>query len=241
MVKKIAVYAEGPTEWYVVRKLYKRGILSGANLMGHDKSEIGKWLKGLDGLQPVLKNPPADTNGILLVYDQEAKATPEKIVDVLREKYNLQSLPTNPKFLTLPNATLPIALHVSAMESPDGNRDFDGYIWDVIQRGGGELIKALLQDEKSPAYLRERMKERKITEQLLYVLGAEQIPNTMQNTNWPPFRSKTNLYAFGTALQLNRSHVWLAEKIVEVAQTNLLQDVFASLITTWNELVENIL
>lgn len=176
MVKKIAVYAEGPTEWYVVRKLYKRGILSGANLMGHDKSEIGKWLKGLDGLQPVLKNPPADTNGILLVYDQEAKATPEKIVDVLREKYNLQSLPTNPKLLTPLNTTLPIAVHISTAKSPDGNRDFDGYIWEVIQGGGEVLIEALLKDEKSPAYLRERMKDQQITGEIWNGLAVESFP-----------------------------------------------------------------
>lgn len=241
MVKNIAVYTEGPTEWYAIRTLAKREILAGAQLMGAGKrDDIRHWLKPPNDLQSVFNTPPPETAGFFLLYDQEMKPDPDVIYKEMIAQYRLNVVSGDIPLFTLPETNLPVAIHVANNPGWDGNRDFDGYILDIIKRAGADLVQNLYKDEKCPAYLRSRLKQQNVNEKTLYDLGVQAIPERMTGANWPPFRAKTGLYAYSTALQLNRSHVWLAEKVVEVAPDDLLRDVFAALIATWNALVEKI-
>lgn len=60
----------------------------------------------------------------------------------------------------------------------------------------------------------------------------------MERNGFPWTHNKSWLYAYITAFQFRQSHVWFAEKVVEVAPQEALKRVFASLIAAWNLLLE---
>lgn len=86
MIDPIAAYTEGPTEWYVVHQLEKRGILHGGTLLKDesDERDAGRWIVQCDSLitkkhRGPLVNPP--TTKLLLLYDQEKMDNPVNVAD----------------------------------------------------------------------------------------------------------------------------------------------------------------
>ncbi len=241
----VAVYCEGPTEWYIIYQLVKRNILHG-NLIG-DRDNIRPWIvKPNDITKDLLDNLPNDLDRILLVFDQEQEDFPDDI----RNKINCSGLNFN-TIDEYPNVFIGfyrdkrVALFVANGTSPDGNKDFDGYIVQLVERLGTKTVKLWFEDatngrddDRLPGYLRNLRSGNSTKYEIVHSLGFTDIPNTMKEKNWPIQRSKTQLYAYITALQLNKSSVWFSEKLVKWAPEEVLKTTFASLIKAWEFLVE---
>ncbi|MBE3588486.1 MAG: hypothetical protein IMW93_08030 [Thermoanaerobacteraceae bacterium] len=244
----IAVFAEGPTEWLAVRKLWKKGILIEANLLGSQKKKLDDWLKTVDRLivtkdEGFLIDPPC--SNILLLYDQEQEPEtsdiPRKIANFAREaglSLIFESHETYPNVFFASLNELNISLHVADKPGPDGNRDFDGYIIELLESAGPEIVADLLNDNKvTLSSLRNKVQHLPAKEETVYLLGREDIPGLMNERGWGVQRSKTLLYSFITATQINKSHVWFSEKVIEKAPEGKLRQVFAPLIAAWDTLV----
>ncbi|MQL52304.1 hypothetical protein GFC01_08475 [Desulfofundulus thermobenzoicus] len=244
----IAVFAEGPTEWLAVRKLWKKGILKEANLLGSQKKKVDDWLKTVDKLivtkeEGILIDPPC--SNILLLYDQEQESEPGNVSQRIAKNAQKAGLsliftPIHPYgniFLANGNE-LTVSLHVADRPGPDGNRDFDGYIIDLLESAGPEIVADLLNDNKMTiSSLRNKVQHLPAKEETVYLLGKEDIPELMNERGWGVQRSKTLLYSFITATQINKSHVWFSEKVIEKAPAEKLRLVFAPLIAAWDALV----
>lgn len=244
----VAVFAEGPTEWRVARKLFKKGILAGMGFIDLDKGPTEGVIMGgqfdvildklLDpsGKKGILVNPPSDR--ILLMFDQEKLSNLEDdVISKIKERlqqHNISSDLSN-QYDKYPNiflweiymerGPLSVSVHVADKESPDGNKDFDGYVVDLLQRQGGVSIaeKMLKRNHREMA-------------QVVHQIGGQDIPSLMENKRWPINRSKTILYSHITAMQLGKSHVYFSESVVEKSDEQDLRIVFASLIAAWDAL-----
>lgn len=249
---KVAVYCEGPLEWYVIYQLVRRNILENGEIEG-DRNDISRWIKRPENLRDVdLNNLPNEIGRILLVFDQEQRNSPDEVKSILENRFDGLYFDTDTInsysniFIGYYQDTH-IALFVSNIDSPDGNKDFDGYIVQVIERLGSEATRLWFEDarvnnrddDRLPAYLRGLREQRNINYNIIHLLGLNDIPNIMNERQWDIQRSKTRLYAYITALQLNKSHVWFAEKLVKWAPENILREVFAPLIRAWEFLVED--
>lgn len=238
MVKRIAVYAEGPTEWYTVLQLCSRNILDQAEMIGKsDRNNIGKWLKSREQMRKLFVNqngfPPCD--GILLVFDQENDSFPlDTAREIFGNAFSFSSVNAQESLYKgqLENGTQ-VALHVATSQSPDGNRDFDGYILHLLDRLKDDAVNIWIR-EIAHDYLRDQFKNNNLTAMQIHELGRKQIPELMNGVPWNILRSKTLLYAYITALQADRSHVWFSEKIIEYSPPDIIREVFADLIAGWN-------
>ncbi len=238
MVNRIAVYAEGPTEWYAVYQLCSRGILAQAEMIGKsDRNNIGPWLKNREQMRNLFANqisfPPC--NGIFLVFDQEDDRFPlDTAKEIFGDAFSFSSSNAQESLYRgqLDNGTQ-VALHVATAPSPDGNRDFDGYILDLLDKLEDDAVNIWIR-EIAHDYLRAHFSNNNITNMQIHELGRKEIPGLMVSFQWNILRSKTLLYAYITALQADRSHVWFSEKIIEFAPPEVLRDVFVDLIAGWN-------
>lgn len=258
----VAVYTEGPTEWYVTRKLWQRKILNELTFINHD-SEPGKMIIGevksalkklLNGdtieITGYLITPPSDR--ILLMFDQEKMSSPSDVKDEL-EKHIQRFNPTfefhpHNEFsnvftgkLSIQENLISIAIHVAEKEFclNDRNKDFDGYILELLKNETGQsIIRQILTDNKiiKLSKLREIIENDPDFAGIVHKLGEKDIPSLIESNNWPILRSKTILYSYITALQIGKSHVWLCEKVIDKADEQNLRTVFASLIAAWDEL-----
>lgn len=245
---RVAVYVEGHTEWHVMRTLYKNDILDGMDFIGVDK-KTGKSTKKTivggvhkfpdalldpDGKKGILLNPPS--NRILLVFDQEKKNSlcdsKSDIVTRLQEhkiNFNFSQLADFPNVfigvIYMKRRTLSVAIHVADKEGPDGNRDFDGYLVELLQSPGGvSIMEGMLNGE-----------DREKAEVVNYI-GNRKIPDSMEECEYPIKRSKTILYSHITAMQFGKSHTFFSEDVVDKSDKQDLENTFASLIAAWNAL-----
>jgi hypothetical protein len=238
MVNRIAVYAEGPTEWYAVYQLCSRNLMAHAEMIGKsDRNNIRNWLKSREEMRNLFVNqngfPPCD--GILLVFDQENDGTPlDTAREIFGDAFSFSSANAQDSLYRgqLENGTQ-VALHVATAPSPDGNRDFDGYILNLLDRLRDEAVNIWIQ-EIARDYLRNHFSTNNLTAMQIHELGRKEIPELMDGVPWNILRSKTLLYAYITALQADRSHVWFSEKIIKFSQPDVIREVFADLIAGWN-------
>ncbi len=244
MVKQIAVYAEGPTEWYAVYQLHKRGILAQADLVGDsDRNNIGAWLKQPSEMHGAWESPPSDWSGILLICDQEQKGSPADVADeIARDKFDSVTGYDN-LFQDKSIDKVDVVLHVATAESPGGNRDFDGYIIQLLDQMGANAIEAWFDENNrakklAPAYLADYFRKKGVQAEIIHNIGTEGIPTMMEKSQWNILRAKTLIYAYITALQVGKSHVWFTEKMVKIAPEDILQQVFSPLIAAWNLLAQ---
>lgn len=257
----VAVYVEGHTEWQVVRKLSQKRILSGGDFIHIDwKSpgemrigEVGSSLNKLvnqdnNGKTGILITPPSDR--ILLMFDQEKMSSPSDAKDELerhiqRFNHTFEFHPHNDfsnvftgELSTQENSIL-IAIHVAdnSFGLSDGNKDFDGYILELLKNETGHsIIQNILTNDLKISALRAKVEDDPEMAQIVHQLGGQDIPLLMREKQWSVMRSKTILYSYITALQLGISHVWFCKNVVEKADEENLKRVFSSLIAAWDEL-----
>ncbi len=236
---KIFVYAEGPSEWYAVLQLHKMKLLEGADLAGKsERNNIGRWLRSCGEIKDILtKRFPGDR--ILLLYDQESDNSP---ADTARKiagdtfTFNCVEGYDNIFRGRLDNGTR-IVLHVATAPSPDGNRDFDGYVVKLLQKSKDKATQMWFNNY-SKEYVKRHCSKNKVKYDQIHGLGIDQIPGLMKKANWDILRSKGIIYAYITALQANRSHVWFTENMIKITPKETLKDVFDSLIAAWDLLAQ---
>lgn len=242
----VAVYAEGPTEWNVACRLWKKGILGGMEFADYKRPTkglimeggLGVFLKRLDPCDrtSILIDPPS-SDKILVMFDQE-QLRKDDIVSKIKTR--LRELKIRSEFyqhdgfhnvfiwnVQLESGLLPVAVHVADKKGPDpdGNKDFDGYIVELLQNQRGVSIV-------------QRMLKKKDQEkaEVAHKIGEERIPHLMEKCEWSIERSKTILYSHITAMQIGKSHVHFSEKVVEESDEDNLRTVFKSLIAAWDSL-----
>ena len=245
----IATYAEGPTEWYTIWQLRKRNILSAAELVGYDeRGNISRWLVPRDKVRKKIGEAP-EWDRILLVYDQERHASPSEVAKrIAGDAFEFESVRELANVFQGHLGDRQIVLHVATAQSPDGNRDFDGYAVRLLEQLGDQASQLWFESRIEsrngrkkyllPDYLREERERRQIEYAKLHNLGMSEIPALMGENGLPILRSKGHLYAYITAIQANKSHVWFTEKLIKVAPSEILDQIFTSLIAAWNLLLE---
>jgi len=228
---------EGATEREVGRVLYERGLLQGAeprpgfSRKGYDRvrregyDNVINAMKAQNVLQVLEKAPGL---GLLLVFDQDEANSPADRADKLGDDLGLSFTPIEDcecgNLFEAGENGLKIVLHVSNASSGSiENRDFDGYILNLLQGSFKEEIARKISDFRDVSELL-RKSEHEITE-------------LMQNNGYPWKRNKSWLYAYITAFQFRQSHVWFAEQVVQVAPERELRRVFRPLINAWSWLV----
>lgn len=233
----VMVYCEGPTEWYVIRKLNMHGILLG-QLIEPDRPNMHMINSPTQITQSFITGMPTLWERFLLVYDRESHPTPQDFVNNqfthlgtwIQLSYNIFCLQLSGRI---------VYLHVNDANSPNNYGDFDGYVWDLINRLGDNAAKVLFS--LLPQYIQNIPPSRSSVISKIHTIGSRNIPDLMSSAEFPIQRSKGNIYAYITALQMAKSHVWFAEKLVDEALkagfTNEVQNTFSSLIQAWNWIV----
>ncbi len=117
---------------------------------------------------------------------------------------------------------------------PPRNRDFDGYILDLIDRMDDPTLRSCIRGMISGLKSELDTDEDGKLLAALKRIGGEEIPTLLCENNWPPQRSKAILYSYIAAFQAGKSHVNFAERLVMAADTEALREVFASLIAAWD-------
>jgi len=232
----VMVYCEGPTEWHVIRKLNIYGILAG-QLIEYNNRNIHIMNSPEKITKKLITSRPSFWRKFFLVYDREHYSSPEEFVKNKFSHLGMWHQCSRNIFYVQLSGRI-VYLHVNDALSPNGYGDFDGYIWDLINRLGDNAVNLLFQH--LPGYIRNINPPPSIT--AIHDIGFSYIPGIMRNNaNFPIQRSKGYIYAYIAALQMAKSHVWFAEKLVEAAlqqgYTNEVQEAFSSLIQAWNWLV----
>ena len=234
----VMVYCEGPTEWYVIRKLNKHGILNDARIINIDDAEAHIENSPSKITESFIITRPREWKKFLFVYDQEDHSSP---LDFVNKKFAHLS-PWNQVnqniFCRKLNDDRLIYLHVNDALSPNEYGDFDGYLIKLVNKLGSksaQLIFRLL-----PEYIRQTVNPPNVYS-AIHQIGTLDIPELMQHKGFPLQRSKGQICAYITASQVAKSHVWFAEKFIEMALkngfANYVQQVFNSLIEAWNRLI----
>jgi len=231
------VYCEGPTEWYVIRKLYKYGILNGDNIAEIDNANV-HIINSPSGItKDSILNKPEDWNKFFLVYDLEDYPSLSDFANGKFKHLSPWNQVTNNIFCTQHKGKL-VYLHVSNASSPNGYGDFDGYLRELINTAGPQLLRYIIKN-LLPAHIRDLVTTDMYSS--IHQIGVQEIPTLMQNIEFPIQRSKGYLYAYIVASQISKSHVWFSEKIVEIALENgfveEVKKVFSSLIEAWDRLI----
>ena len=237
----VMVYCEGPTEWYVIRKLNEYNVLKG-DLIDKDNVDIHIVNSPKKITRDFILKCPLKWNKFLLIYDQENYSSPRDFAD---NEFNHLSpwfhISDNENILYTNIENKLVYLHVNVSPSPNGYKDFDGYLKELITRMGHQLVQLIMSNNNLiPSYIRELANSNNIFADI-HQMGVDEIPNLMDDKKFTIQRSKGHLYAYIAASQISKSHVWFAEKIVEIILKNGFLDqvnvVFNSLIEAWNRLV----
>ena len=239
---KIAAYVEGPTEWYTIYQLYEKKILQHAELDGYSvHNDIERWMKSpRNVLKKISSEDSYKPNNILLLYDQERDNSP---VDAAKKiAGNITTLNKIDRydnvFSGLLNDKIRIVLHIATISGPNGNKDFDGYIVQILKHLESIAVQKWFEYNKIPKYIKRHREVQQVEYEKIHQLGFYEIPKLMEKHKWNILLSKGNLYSYITALQVNKSHVWFAENMIKYAPKEVLEEVFAPLITAWNLLAE---
>jgi hypothetical protein len=251
-MNEIIVIAEGATERIVGKVLYDNKILShNAKPSSPDWTSRTGSREGFDQVIKALKekNPiaPKVRGGIktkaLLIFDQEEASSPlERAKEIEAQlkngdhsnfwrKVNFKPIDGSDNLFEHKDEHKEekphIVLHISSAYI-DGipNRDFDGYILQILQgKYGKNIIQHLAPQSVSIDDL-IRKSEKEITE-------------LMRNNGVPWTHAKSWLYAYITVLQYKQSHVWFAQDVVREA-INISKDyvaqIFESLVFAWHRL-----
>lgn len=252
----VAVYAEGRTEWYVARKLWKMGILRGMEFADYKRPTkglimeggLGVFLKRLDPRDQtsILIDPPS-SDKILVMFDQEQLRKDHIVseiearlreLEIISKFYQCDGFPNVLAWeVQLESGMIPVVVHVADHTGkankegpdPDANKDFDGYIV--------ELLQNLEKDPRGVSIVQRMLKERHQEKaKVVHQIGNQKIPDLMKDDQWPIKRSKTILYSHITAMQIGKSHTIFSEKVVEKSDKKYLYDTFKSLIAAWDAL-----
>jgi hypothetical protein len=246
MVNQIAVYAEGLTEWYSVYQLYSKDIFTQGKMCGKsDRNDVGgiikRWKRTRHAMSKLLANPNGipPCQGILLVFDQENDKSPRDTAkELFGMNFSFDSVNGHDNLFSshLKNG-IQVVLHVATAPSPDGNRDFDGYVLQLIDRLDANAVTIWL--DRAPGRIKDQYNKNSTPHLQIHTLGREKIPSLMAGEQWKILRSKTMLYAYITALQADMPHVWFTEKMIQLAPPDALRDVFSDLIAAWDLLQED--
>ena len=233
----VMVYCEGPTEWYVIRKLNIRGVLLG-QLIEPDNSYVHIINSPARITPDFITERPISWKRFLLIYDRENHPTPQDFVNTQFGHLGTWTW-RSPNICCIQLDGRIVYLHVNDATSPNGYGDFDGYVWDLINRLGDNAAKVLFS--LLPKYIQNVPPSRSSVISQIHTIGSNDIPNLMSSAKFPIQRSKGNIYAYITALQMAKSHVWFAEKLVDEALENSfineVKKAFSSLIQAWDWLV----
>jgi len=238
----VMVYCEGPTEWYVIRKLWAYNVLNGAGLIQLDDADPHIINNPRSINTQFLNNLPTTWDKFLLVYDQEHYPTPQDWIN-----QNLAHLGTwrmsghhNNVFCIRHNGKL-IYAHINNVPSPNGYKDFDGYLLNLFKIVGSNAAQALFN--RLPAYIRNATNSPNI-HSTIHQMGIQDIPNLMSGNGFPIQRSKGLIYAYITSLQLSKSHVWFSENLVDtllqMGYANQVAQAFQTIIDAWNNLINGV-
>ncbi len=246
----VTVVTEGLTEWRLAHALYKRKILDNSTMQPPSKGgatpprqgypyALNRLLskeKNVGLLEDYRKGPHA--RRLLVIVDQEKLDSPtERAADVERhfqefggrnqikfwENFSFRSLGDHENLFVHSSKKMELALHVSDAPGPGGNRDFDGYVLQLLQR-----------PEKN-AIAEDLVKDARLAGKLLRK-AEEEMPALMSDNGFPISSSKAWIYIYIAAFQQRKSLVGFAESIVEKAVEDALKEVFAPLIAAWNAL-----
>ncbi len=230
---KVMVYCEGPTEWHVIRKLHTHGILSG-QLIQPNTSDTHIINSPTKITQKFITNKPNSWTRFLLVYDRENLST----MNFVNEQFAHLGTWTqrSPNIFCMQLDRRIVYLHVNDASSPNGYGDFDGYVRNLINILGNRAAHILFS--LLPNYIRNALSS---SVNQIHTIGSSDIPSLMASQGFPLQRSKGEIFAYITALQMSKSHVWFAEKLVDAAlqqgYSNQVQNAFLSLIQAWSWLV----
>ena len=236
---EVLIIAEGATEREVGNVLYQKGILHNG-LTSRLPSGI-RQREGYDAVVDILTraNPLLALQGtggnVLFMLDQEDSPSPldrkdQFLRDLQQRDTNdfwqnisfSQHANTNNIFEYQAN-NLHLVLHISNAEVPGISRcDFDGYILNILQNSNinQQVVSRIVAEGQS-------------CQQLLHKAEIE-FTNLMVSNGYSWIHAKSWLYAYITAFQYRRSHVWFARDVVKYTSDDELRQVFASLIAAWN-------
>ncbi len=246
----IFVITEGATEREVGLVLLEKGVLSKAGKPNPPgwKSNIGSR----EGYEQVIqalkeKNPfasvfrPGQPTRVLLIFDQENSTCPAERKDKIEKdlKYNDSSgFWTNVTFSSISGYSnlfeyrknnLHIILHISSPDNSFSNKDFDGYILQLLQGTRRQEIIQKLLPESQRSNVANLLRK-----------AEQELPRLMEQNGFPWTHAKSWLYAYITVLQYRKSHVWFAKEVVKQAPEEELKNVFGSLIHAWDLLIKGV-
>ena len=236
----ILFVTEGATERAVGKVLYERRLLNqdGRPHPPGWTSLYGRSREGYDQVIEALSNHPISSGQrILLVFDQDDASSPQDRANRIAQDLSHQNpgiwgslswtpLGTHPNLFKAQVRGTCIILHISNAAAPNiTNRDFDGYILQLLSGSGNVTIASQIAPSSA------------LAPQLLQKAEIE-FTNLMNTNGFPWVRNKAWLYAYITAFQFRQSHVWFAQKVVECAPEDELRRVFFALIYAWDWLVQ---
>lgn len=231
---EILVITEGATERQVGKMLHEREVLSQRaeprppnwrSQLGGSREGYHPVISGFRNLLPTLKGK------VLLMFDQEDLPTPTDRRDRVERDLGLAQNTFQPvlpwlNLFEYRRDNLHILLHVSTATAPPllQRGDFDGYILQLLQGNHKQdIARALLGNRANPNSILKK--------------AEQELTNLMEQNQYPWQTAKAWLYAYITVFQFRQSHVWFAERVVEVSPEDELKRVFASLIAAWDRLI----
>lgn len=240
MLTEILIVTEGATEREVGKVLYERGLLDNSarprppdwrSLFGGSREGYHQVVEALARDNTVLQSD----NRILLVFDQEnlptASDRANQLIQDLQARNSLwnglswSQLSAHTNVFTAQHNGARLALHVSNAADPGiANRDFDGYILDLLRSGARTtIVSHLIPSTQNPNRLLQK--------------AEIEFTNLMRANGYPWDRNKSWLYAYITAFQFRQSHVWFAAEVIRHAPDDELRRVFRALIDAWDWLI----
>jgi len=252
MKEPVTVLTEGLTEWKVFHALYKKKIIDDS-IMEPKPPEDKANITPREGYEQLLERLLSKRkksgllndyiNGpflrrVLLVVDQELlKEPPERAAHIERhfqdfggrnhidfwENFRFSPCPGFDNLFLHRSEKLELMLHVSDESGPTENRDFDGYILQLLQgRKKDEIVTELITDKQ-------------LTKKLIRKAETE-MPALMTANGYPISSSKSWLYFYIAAFQQKKSHAFFAGEVVRHSPDTELRKVFAPLIAAWDAL-----
>jgi len=236
------VYCEGPTEWYVVRKLWEDNVLSGAELIQPNDADPHIINNPRSINTQFLNNLPTTWDKFLLIYDQEGQPTPQDWINTNLSHLGRWTMAgQHNNVFCLRHYNRLIYAHINDALSPNGYKDFDGYLLNLLNIVGTNAAQALFN--RLPAYIRRAATSSNM-HSTIHQMGIQDIPSLMSGNGFPIQRSKGLIYAYITSLQLSKSHVWFSERLVDAClqngYTHQVKQVFQPLIYAWNNLINGV-